>query len=117
MHLKDDCLFCKIIQGKIPAQKIFENEHILAFKDLHPQAPHHILIIPKFHVDSAADLKEDQFYIMGEIFKSVQKIADQLGFRKTGFRTVVNTGEQGGQTVFHMHLHILAGSQMSGRFS
>ena len=117
VKLKDDCLFCKIIKGQIPAEKIFEDEKVLAFKDIHPQAKHHYLIIPKFHVDSLAQVEEKNISITSDLFSAALKIANQFGFKEKGFRTVINTGEEGGQTVFHLHLHVLAGSKMGARFS
>lgn len=117
VKLKDDCLFCKIIKGQIPAEKIFENEKVFAFKDIHPQSKHHYLIIPKLHVDSLAHLKEENLDVLQDLFKAANQIAESLGFKDKGFRSVINTGEEGGQTVFHLHLHILAGSKMGARFS
>lgn len=109
-----DCLFCKIIEGKIPSQKVFENEKVFAFRDIHPQAAQHILVIPKFHVSGLSDLKDVS--IMSDIYDAALKIVEQLGIKQTGFRTIINTGQDGGQTVFHLHLHILGGSQLSGKF-
>ncbi len=117
MALKEDCLFCKIIKEEIPAAKIYESDKVLAFKDIEPQAKHHYLIIPKFHVDSLAHLNEENLNVMTELFQAATQIAEEQGFKKDGFRSVINTGEQGGQTVFHLHLHILAGSKMGARFS
>lgn len=117
MELKDDCLFCKIIKGQIPAEKVFEDEKVLAFKDIHPQAPHHYLLIPKFHVDSLAHLRGNDTSVMQDLFSAAIQIAENKGFKKKGYRSVINTGEEGGQTVFHLHLHLLAGSKMGAKFS
>lgn len=117
VKLKDDCLFCKIIKGQIPAEKIFENEKVFAFKDIHPQSKHHFLIIPKFHVDSLAHLQKENAEIVNDMFLAANQIAESHNFKDKGFRSVINTGEEGGQTVFHLHLHILAGSKMGARFS
>lgn len=117
MELKEDCLFCKIIKGQIPAEKVFEDEKILAFKDIHPQAKIHYLVIPKFHIDSLAHLRQDNTEIVKDLFFVANKIAEAQGFKKKGFRSVINTGEDGGQSVAHLHLHILAGSKMGAKFS
>lgn len=113
--MRPDCLFCKIIEGKIPSQKVFENEKVFAFQDIHPQAKYHILIIPKFHVTSLVELSDTK--VMSDIYEVALQIAKDKGFHETGFRTVINTGQHGGQTVFHLHLHLMAGSQLSGKFN
>jgi histidine triad (HIT) family protein len=117
VKLKDDCLFCKIIKGQIPAEKVFENEKVFAFKDIHPQSKHHYLVIPKFHVDSLAHLKKEDLSILEDLFLAANEIAETNGFKNKGYRSVINTGEEGGQTVFHLHLHILAGSKMGAKFN
>lgn len=117
MKLKDDCLFCKIIKGQIPAEKVFENEDVISFKDIHPQSKHHYLIIPKFHVDSLAHLEASNSSVVTKLFEAANKIAEEKGFKSKGYRSVINTGEEGGQTVFHLHLHILAGNKMGAKFS
>lgn len=116
MKLKDDCLFCKIIKGQIPSNKVFENEKVFAFRDIQPQAKEHILVIPKFHVDSLAHLSSDNIDVVTDLFKAADEISIQLGFKSKGYRSVINTGEEGGQTVFHLHLHIMAGNKMGARF-
>jgi histidine triad (HIT) family protein len=116
MSLQADCIFCKILKGEIPSQKIFENEKVFAFRDLHPQAKEHILVIPKFHTNSLAHLEKHELNIMTDMYQAALEIADKQGFRQKGFRTVINTGQEGGQTVFHLHMHVLAGSQMGPRF-
>ncbi len=102
-----DCLFCKIIAGEIPSTKVFENEHVLAFRDIDPQAPFHVIIIPKTHIASAAEINEENSIITAHIFEAAAKIAaeQKLG---NGFRIVTNCGEDGGQTVGHLHFHMLA---------
>jgi histidine triad (HIT) family protein len=117
MPLKEDCLFCKIIKGQIPAEKIFENEKVFAFKDIYPQSKYHYLIIPKFHVDSLAHLNKENQSVVSDLFSAANEIAEKNGFKSKGYRSVINTGEEGGQTVFHLHLHVLAGSKMGARFS
>jgi histidine triad (HIT) family protein len=105
----DDCLFCNIISGDIPADKVFENERILAFRDINPAAPIHILIIPKIHIPTLNDLELEHTGIMGELVRSASELAKQEGIAEAGYRTGFNCNEAGGQTVFHVHLHLLGG--------
>ena len=105
----DDCLFCKIIAGDIPADKVFENERILAFRDINPAAPIHILIIPKIHIPTLNDLELEHTEIMGELVLTASELAKQEGIAEAGYRTGFNCNEAGGQTVFHVHLHLLGG--------
>ena len=102
------CLFCEIAAGNIPSAKVFENERILAFKDIDPQAPFHVLIIPKEHIDSAACLNADNSGIVAEVFEVAAKLAAEYKL-ENGFRIVNNCGEDGGQTVKHLHFHMLGG--------
>ncbi len=104
-----DCIFCKIVAGEIPSDKVYEDTHVLAFKDIAPLAPKHILVIPKIHCVSVKDSKCTP-EVFSHISQAVQKITSQEGIEE--FRLVTNIGEQGGQTVFHLHFHILAGRQM-----
>ena len=105
----EDCLFCKIIKGEIPANKVYEDEEILAFHDINPAAPIHILVIPKKHITSLAHMeKEDEAIIGNDV---INKIAEDKGFKEDGYRVVVNCGKNAGQTVMHLHFHILAGKQ------
>ena len=101
----EDCLFCKIIKGEIPSNKVWEDDKTFAFYDISPQAPTHILVIPKEHIASLNDLKDTS--VMGDLFKAIQGITQKLNIKE--YRTVINTGESAGQTVFHIHIHILAG--------
>ena len=105
----DDCLFCNIISGDIPADKVFENERILAFRDINPAAPIHILIIPKIHIPTLNDLELEHTGIMGELVRSASELAKQEGIAEAGYRIGFNCNEAGGQTVFHVHLHLLGG--------
>lgn len=105
-----NCLFCSIVAGDIPAQKVFENESVLAFNDINPQAPVHILLIPKSHHENVAELSANEPKIVSELFNIAQELASQTGL--AGYRTVFNTGADGGQTVFHAHLHLLGGRAM-----
>ena len=101
-----DCLFCKIIAGDIPSQKVYEDTDMLAFKDIRPSAPVHILLIPKKHIASLQDLSHDDAALMGKLMLAVPKIAADNGL-SGGFKTQINTGTGGGQEVFHLHIHIM----------
>lgn len=103
-----DCIFCKIAAGEIPSTKVYEDETVLAFLDLDPQAPQHILLIPKTHIQSAADITAANSAVVAHIFEVAAKIAAEKGFSE-GFRVVTNCGEQAGQSVKHLHFHLLAG--------
>ncbi|MDM7203058.1 MAG: histidine triad nucleotide-binding protein [Thermodesulfobacteriaceae bacterium] len=107
-----DCIFCKIINKEIPAKIVYEDEKVLAFHDINPQAPYHILIIPKKHLATLLDLQEEDKDLIGHIYLTINKIAKDLGFSERGFRVVVNCKEEAGQTVFHIHFHVLAGRVM-----
>lgn len=109
-----ECIFCKIIKGTLPSNKVFENEYVFAFKDIAPQAPVHVLIVPKFHVEDVLDVRSEDAEVFTHLFKAVQQIASQLGIAGTGFRTVFNSGDHACQTIFHLHLHLLGGTQMGG---
>jgi histidine triad (HIT) family protein len=108
----DDCIFCKIVAGDIPADKVFEDDTVLAFRDLNPQAPTHVLIIPKRHIATLNDLTPDDEAVVGRMYSAARAIAMQEGFAEAGYRTVMNCNEAGGQTVFHIHLHLLGGRAM-----
>lgn len=103
-----DCLFCKIVAGDIPAKKAYEDEQVLAFYDIEPQAPVHILIIPKTHIQSAAQIDAQNSSIVAHIFEVAAKLAQELGL-KDGFRVVTNCGDSAGQSVKHLHFHLLGG--------
>ena len=106
-----DCLFCKMANGEIKPDLVFENAEILAFRDIHPQAPLHVLVIPKQHIANLNDL--DDAGLGGRLLQAAANIAKELGFAETGYRTVINCNADGGQTVHHLHLHLLAGRQMT----
>ena len=108
-----DCLFCKIINGEIPSSKVYEDELIFAFRDIEPQAPVHILIIPKEHIASANDLNDENSDIVGHIFNVAAKIAKSEGIADGGYRIVNNCGADGGQTVGHLHFHMLGGRSLT----
>jgi histidine triad (HIT) family protein len=103
-----DCLFCKIRDGEIPADIIYENDDVLAFNDVNPQAPVHLLIIPKKHISTVNDIVDDDHLVMGKLFSAAKLIASQRGVSDDGYRLVVNCNEKAGQTVFHIHMHMLA---------
>ena len=102
-----DCLFCKILSGEIPSEKVYEDDKVLAFKDIDPKAPFHIIVIPKKHISSAADINSENSHYISAIFEAIAKIAKENNLEK-GFRIVNNCGEDGGQTVNHIHFHLLA---------
>ena len=108
-----DCLFCKIIDHEIPADIVYENDSILAFNDINPVAPVHILIIPKKHISTLNDLEENHTQTMGELFLAAKEIALKKGLSDTGYRTVFNCNEDAQQTVFHIHLHLIGGRKMT----
>ncbi len=108
----EDCIFCKIANGQIPTNFIYEDDKVVAFKDLNPVAPIHILIIPKAHIASALCLDDDNSAVVSHIFMVAGKIARDMGFDKDGFRVVNNCGKDGGQTVGHLHFHVLAGRNL-----
>jgi histidine triad (HIT) family protein len=107
-----DCLFCKFVRGEIAPKKILEDEHVLAFHDINPQAPIHVLVVPKEHVASLADFKPEHAALGGRLLLAAAQVAEKLGARG-GYRCVVNTGPDAGQTVHHVHLHVLAGRSLS----
>ena len=107
----NDCIFCKIAAGVIPSTKVYEDDRVLAFRDINPQAPVHILVIPKMHIESAAEITEENADVVAACFQVIAKIAKQENLER-GFRIISNVGEDAGQTVKHLHFHILAGVNM-----
>lgn len=107
-----DCIFCKIAEHSIPAKIVFENNDVLAFRDLNPQAPVHVLVIPKKHVTSLNDLTETS--LMAALLTAAQQVALQEKIAESGYRTVINCNPEGGQSVYHLHLHVLGGKQLGG---
>ena len=107
-----DCLFCKIVAGEIPCDKVLENELLIAFRDISPVSPTHILIIPKKHISSLNELSEVDRFLAGEMLLSAKKIAKSEKINLSGYRTVINTNDDGGQTVFHIHMHLIGGRKM-----
>jgi len=108
-----DCLFCKIIAGIIPVNPVYDDQELIAINDLNPQAPLHVLIIPKAHIASLNDLAPDHDALVGSMFRRAAAIAKDRGYSERGFRTVFNTNRDAGQSVFHIHLHLLAGRSLA----
>ncbi len=104
-----DCIFCKIIKGEIPSKKIYEDDELIVFNDIHPIAPVHFLIVPKLHVESLASCDVEQQSLLGKVLLLAPKLATEQGLK--GFRTMINTGREGGQEVFHLHVHVFGGGQ------
>jgi len=108
-----DCLFCKIRDGEIQGDVVFEDDDLLAFNDVSPQAPVHVLIIPKKHISTVNDMSAEDELLMGKLFSTAKNIASQKAVSEDGYRLVVNSNEQAGQSVFHIHMHLLAGRNMT----
>ncbi len=113
----EDCIFCKIINKEVPSTIVYEDEDVIAFKDIHPVTPVHILVIPKKHISSLVDLKEEDEAVIGKIYTVINKIAKQEGILDKGFRVIVNCGEDGGQVVKHIHFHLLGGKKLGVKIS
>ncbi len=108
-----DCLFCKILEGEIPADVVFESDDAIAFRDINPQAPTHMLIIPRQHVSTINDLDAETAPLVGALFRAAKAIAAEEGLSEDGYRVVMNCGEGAGQSVFHIHLHLLGGRRLA----
>ncbi|MBH5318138.1 histidine triad nucleotide-binding protein [Paenibacillus sp. GSMTC-2017] len=108
-----DCIFCKIIEGSIPSTKVFENERVLAFKDIQPAAPVHILIIPKKHIPTMNDVTNEDADLIAELFAAAREIAKEQGIADAGYRLINNVNSDGGQVVYHLHIHLLGGQKLS----
>lgn len=111
----NDCIFCKIIKGEIPSNKVYEDEDILAFHDINPVAPIHILVIPKKHISMLTDLKPEDEALIGKIYTTINKIAENEGFKEQGYRVIANCGKDSGQEVMHIHFHILGGKKLENK--
>jgi len=105
--MSDDCIFCKIVNGSIPAKKIYEDEDVIAFNDINPSARVHFLIVPKLHIESLASCEAQHQALLGKMLLLAPKLAKEQGL--AGFKTLINTGKDGGQLVFHIHIHVLGG--------
>lgn len=108
----NDCIFCKIINKEVPSKIVYEDEKVIAFNDVNPAAPIHILVVPKKHIESLAHLEKEDEALVGRIYGVINKIAEEQGFKNDGFRVIVNCGKNGGQEVMHLHFHILAGKKL-----
>jgi histidine triad (HIT) family protein len=106
-----DCIFCKIMNGEIPTTKVYEDEYCFAFRDIEPLAPEHFLVIPRKHITSAAEIDQEMAPVVGHIYEVIGKLAKEMNFQN-GFRVVTNCGPDAGQTVPHLHFHVLAGKQL-----
>ncbi|MFX3646019.1 MAG: histidine triad nucleotide-binding protein [Paenibacillus sp.] len=107
-----DCLFCKIVEGTIPSNKVLENDHVIVFHDIQPAAPTHVLVIPKKHIASMNDVTAEDLPLIGEIHLAAQEAAKRLGVEETGYRLINNCGKDGEQTVHHLHYHLLGGTRL-----
>ncbi len=107
-----DCLFCKIAQAQIKIDYLYEDNNIVAFRDINPQAPQHILIIPRQHIATLNDLDESNSTLLGDMILAAKTLATEIGFANSGYRILMNCNEDGGQTIYHIHLHLLAGRAM-----
>ncbi len=108
-----DCIFCKLMNREIPTEVIYEDEKCFAFRDINPQAPQHILIIPKKHIPSLNEIKDESEEVLGHLLKVIPLIAEKLGLTEKGYRIVINCGKSAGQEVFHLHIHLLGGRKFS----
>jgi histidine triad (HIT) family protein len=108
-----DCIFCRIAAKEVPSKVVYEDDQAFAFQDIHPQAPVHVLLISKKHFDSILTIGDKDLPVLAHFMKLVPKLAKEHGLAEAGFRTVINTGTQGGQTVYHLHLHLIGGRQMT----
>lgn len=107
-----DCLFCKMIAGEIKPDVVLETDDVLAFRDINPQAPTHVLVVPKQHISTINDLEMDHEALVGKLYLAAKEVARKEGISESGYRTVMNCGEGAGQSVFHIHLHVLGGRKM-----
>ena len=110
--MTDSCHFCKIISDEAKAELVYRDEQVTAFRDIHPVAPTHILIVPNKHIESTNALEPEDEPLMGHLFSVARQIADQAGISISGYRLIINTGQDGGQAIFHLHLHLIGGQRM-----
>lgn len=108
----EDCIFCKIIAKKIPSDILYEDEEIIAFRDIHPAAPVHVLVIPKKHISALTELSKEDEAVIGRIYTVINQVAEKENIKEKGFRVIVNCGEDGGQEVKHVHFHLLGGEKL-----
>ncbi|ABC78061.1 histidine triad nucleotide-binding protein [Syntrophus aciditrophicus] len=110
--MADNCLFCSIVKGEIPCARIYEDDHVLAFEDIHPMAPVHVVVVPKRHISTFMDVSDDTMAYLMSMMTAAQKIAKLKAIDEKGFRTVINCKEEGGQVIFHLHMHLLGGCKL-----
>jgi histidine triad (HIT) family protein len=108
-----DCLFCRILKGEIPADAVYEDDRSIAFRDINPQAPQHILVIPREHIESLDEATQREEALLGHLLRVAARVANEQGLSESGYRTVINTGAGAGQSVFHLHVHVLGGRALS----
>ena len=113
--VKMDCIFCQIVAGKVPSEILYQDEKVVAFRDINPQSPTHLIIIPKKHIPSPAHLSEAESPLIGHMVKVANQLAKKEGIAEKGYRLAINCGEQGGQLVPHLHMHLLGGRKLSDR--
>ena len=107
-----DCLFCKIVKGEVPSKKVYEDDYVYAFYDINPAAPVHIIVIPKMHIESANEVTKTNSEYVQYVFEAIPTIANALGIKEDGYRVITNIGENGGQTIKHLHFHIIGGTKL-----
>jgi histidine triad (HIT) family protein len=110
---KQNCLFCRIVAGEVPADSVFQDERCMAFRDTNPQAPVHLLVIPRDHMDSLDDAGQKDEAVLGHLLRVAARVANEQGLSESGYRTVINTGAGAGQSVFHLHVHVLGGRSLN----
>lgn len=113
--MADDCLFCKIVDGSIPSDKLFEDDNFIAFRDINPQSRVHILVVPKRHIAKLSDCLESDGELLSGLLLTANMVARDEGIDQSGYRVVINSGEEGGQVVFHVHLHLMGGEKLGGK--
>ena len=111
--MKDDCIFCQIIDGKIPSEIRYQDEEVIAFRDINPEAPVHLLIVPRKHIPSLTQLSAEDLPLVGHMVNMANQLAGREGIAETGYRLLINCGEEGGQVVPHLHLHLIGGKKLS----
>ena len=110
--MSQECIFCKIVAGEIPASKVYDDDQVLAFNDINPQAPTHVLVIPKRHIESLATVAPEDGQLLGHLLTTASRLARETGLAERGYRVVLNIGQDGGMAVYHLHAHILGGRRM-----
>ena len=110
--MMDDCIFCRIVSGDIPSSRVYETDQVLAFDDIHPMAPVHVIVIPKTHIPTLMDISDERMKELDALIAAVQEVAKVKKMDQKGFRTIINCKEEGGQVIFHLHLHVLGGEKL-----